>query len=164
VSTDSQIEASASPDAAENTEQRIAWLTPVLGLVASAGAYAGGCHDWAAGLLVGTALAWLNFRWLRRGLDALVVASVEQQDREKPRVPLSTYFTTAFRYGLLAIAAYVIFLYLHIPIVSMIIGLLALGAATIAASVWEVLASGTTRAKKSKASRLENGRTHTLDN
>jgi hypothetical protein len=164
MSRDSRIEASASLGAAEHTEQRIAWLTPVLGLVAAAGAYAVGYHNWAAGLLVGTALAWLNFRWLRRGLDALVVASIEQQDREKPRVPLSTYFTTAFRYGLLAIAVYVIFICLHIPLVSMVIGLLALGVATIAASVWEVLASGATRARKSKASRLENGRTHTLDN
>jgi len=44
-----------------------------------------------------------------------------------------------FRYGLLALAVYVIFNYLHVPIGSMVVGLCALAAATIAASVWEIL-------------------------
>jgi len=140
MGSDSQVEMSHQPDTSVNTEQRIAWLTPALGLLAASAAYAGGLHGWAAGLLVGTALAWLNFRWLRRGLDALVAASVAQHELEKPRVPLLTYFTTTFRYGLLAIAVYVIFVYLHFPLASMVFGLLALGAATVAASVWEIMA------------------------
>ena len=62
---------------------------------------------WAAGLAIGTVLAWLNFRWLKRGLDALVLASKAQEGREKPQVPLATYFTAIFRYGLLALAVYI---------------------------------------------------------
>src|SRR2546430_9033092 len=46
---------------------------------------------WAAGLAIGTALGWLNFRWLRRAVDALVIVSTAQADREKARVPLTAY-------------------------------------------------------------------------
>jgi hypothetical protein len=45
----------------------------------------------------------------------------------------------AIRYGLIAFAVYVIFEFLRIPILSMIVGLCALGAATMAASVYEIL-------------------------
>ena len=45
----------------------------------------------------------------------------------------------AFRYVLLGVCVYAIFSYLHVPLVSIGLGLCALGAATIAASVWEVL-------------------------
>jgi len=92
-----------------------------------------------AGLAAGTALAWLNFRWLARGLDALVAASTAQEGRPKPQVPLSTYFTALFRYGLIALCVYVIFTYLHLPLASLLAGLCALGPAAIAASVYEIL-------------------------
>jgi len=94
---------------------------------------------WGAGLGIGAALAWLNFRWLRRGLDALVMASTAQAGEEKPAVPLLSYFGMLFRYGLIALAVYVIFEYLRVPLVSMVVGLCALGAATVVASVYEIL-------------------------
>jgi hypothetical protein len=94
---------------------------------------------WGAGLATGAALAWLNFRWLRRGLDALVAASTVQSNSEKPRVPAGTYFQMLFRYGLIALTVYVIFKVLKVPLLSMVVGLCALGAATIAASVYEIL-------------------------
>jgi len=53
-------------------------------------------------------------------------------------VPLGTYFAAAFRYALIGLTVYVIFKTLNVPLVSMIVGLCALGAATIAASVYEV--------------------------
>jgi small-conductance mechanosensitive channel len=121
------------------TERRIAWLTLLIGFVAAAIVALVHQRSWAAGSAIGTVLAWLNFRWLKRGLDALVLASEAQQGREKPQVPLATYFTALFRYGLLALAVYVIFKYLHVPIGSMVVGLCALAAATLAASVWEIL-------------------------
>jgi small-conductance mechanosensitive channel len=121
------------------TEKRIAWLTLLFGFSAAVILALAHQRPWATGLAIGTVLAWLNFRWLKRGLDALVRASEAQQGREKPRVPLATYFTAVFRYGLLALAVYVIFSYLHVPIGGMVVGLCALAAATIAASVWEIL-------------------------
>ena len=121
------------------TERRIAWLTLLFGLAAAAITATLQHTSWGAGLAIGTVLAWLNFRWLKRGLDALVLASKAQESSEKPQIPLGAYFVAIFRYGLLALAVYVIFKYLHVPIGSMVVGLCALAAATIAASVWEIL-------------------------
>ena len=84
-------------------------------------------------------LAWLNFRWLKRSLDALVVVSTAQEGREKPKVPITTYVAALFRYGLLGLTVYVIFMFLHVPLGSMISGFCALAAAAIVASVWEIL-------------------------
>jgi small-conductance mechanosensitive channel len=121
------------------TERRISWLTLTIGFAAAlAAAYFRG-RAWGVGLAAGAALAWLNFRWLRRGLDALVTASTAQSGREKPLVPLSSYFLALFRYALIGLTVYVIFTYLHVPLLSLIVGLCALGAAAIAASVYEIL-------------------------
>jgi hypothetical protein len=130
--------AAESPTAAL-TESRISWLTLLIGLVAAFLTALLRDRLWSLGLAIGAALAWLNFRWLRRGLDALVVASTAQAGKERPEVPLLSYFAMLFRYGLIALAVYVIFIYLRVPLVSMVVGLCALGAATIAASVYEIL-------------------------
>jgi hypothetical protein len=127
-----------SPPAAV-TERRISWLTLLIGVVAGLSVALLRDRLWGAGLVIGAALAWLNFRWLRRGLDVLVVASTAQAGKEKPVVPLLSYFGIVFRYGLIALAVYVIFKYLRVPLVSMVVGLCALGAATVAASVYEIL-------------------------
>src|SRR5882762_2024842 len=120
------------------TERRISWLTLLIGFLAALLVALLRDRLWGAGLGIGAVLAWLNFRWLRRGLDALVVASTAQAGKEKPVVPLLIYFAMLFRYGLIALAVYVIFIYLRVPLVSMVVGLCALGAATIAASVYEI--------------------------
>jgi small-conductance mechanosensitive channel len=121
------------------TERRISWLTLLIGL--PAGLVVAVLRDpaWGAGVGIGTLLAWLNFRLLERALYALVQASEAQAGKEKPAVPLRSYIAMAIRYGLIAFAVYVIFEFLRIPILSMIVGLCALGAATIAASVYEIL-------------------------
>jgi ATP synthase I chain len=128
-------------DAGLETERRIALLTLVFGSAASAASAVAGSRVWAAGLLIGAVLAWLNFRWLRRGLDALVAASAAQAGAEKPRVPLGLYFVAVFRYGLIALIVYVIFKLLQVPLASMVVGMCALAAAAIAASVYELFSS-----------------------
>jgi small-conductance mechanosensitive channel len=138
ITTPSDLTNHAYVDAGLRTERRIAWLTLVFGSAASAAAAVAGKWPWAAGLLIGAVLAWLNFRWLRRGLDALVAASTAQAGAEKPRVPLGAYFAAAFRYGLIALVVYVIFKLLRVPLASMVVGMCALAAAAIAASVYEL--------------------------
>ena len=61
------------------TERRIAWLTLVLGSAAAIIVAILRYAAWAEGLAIGTVLAWLNFRWLRRGLDALVAVATAQE-------------------------------------------------------------------------------------
>ncbi|HEY6337448.1 MAG TPA: ATP synthase subunit I [Candidatus Sulfotelmatobacter sp.] len=139
VTTTPDLPHQAGAQVGLQTERRIAWLTLVLGFGSAAGAALTGSRPWAVGLAVGTALAWLNFRWLRRGLDALVEASTAQAGAAKPQVPLISYFAAACRYGLIALVTYAIFEFLKVPLLSVILGLCALGAATIAASVYEIM-------------------------
>jgi len=125
-------------DAGQRTERRIAWLTLVFGSAASSAAAFAGNRLWAAGLLIGAVLAWLNFRWLRKGLDTLVTASATQAGAANPRVPVGSYFAAVFRYALIALLVYVIFKILRVPLASMVVGMCALAAAAIAASVYEL--------------------------
>ena len=121
------------------SEVRIAQLTLLIGAVASVPVtYAQGWR-WGLGIFVGSVLAWFNFRWLQRGLDALADASVAQAQQKNVQVPFGVYFRAVFRYLLIAIAVYVIFKVLNVPVLSMIFGLCALGAATFAMSVHELL-------------------------
>lgn len=121
------------------TEKRISWLTVIFGITAALFALALKQEKWALGLAIGAALGWLNLRLLGRGLDALVLQSLAQRDQKKVQVPITTYLGIAFRYALIGLAVYVIFVYLHVPLASLIFGLCSLAAAAIAASVWEVL-------------------------
>jgi small-conductance mechanosensitive channel len=120
-------------------ESRISSLTLILGALAALPvAYFRGWH-WGVGILIGSVLAWLNFRWLKQGLDAFTEAATVQSNQKDVKVPVLTYFKALFRYGLIALAVYVIFKYLNVPVLSMILGLCALGAATIVVSVHSVV-------------------------
>jgi small-conductance mechanosensitive channel len=173
-------EAPAKRPRFQNLERLIAGMTLAIGLAAALAV--GLLHDWvwAAGVAIGSVLAWLNFRWLKQGVAALAATAVAQSngnisngDREgtasavpeaaeNPRasapevsdvnqdlpesarsqkishVPLGSYFMAMFRYALIAIAVYVIFKYLKVPILSMIAGLFALGAAALVACLYEI--------------------------
>ena len=128
--------------AGSRTEVRVSRLTLMFGALAVIAAAASGHRSWASGLAVGAVLGWLNFRWLGRGLDALVIASSAQHGQEKPQVPWWTSLLALLRYTLIALTVYVIFIYRNIPLASMIVGLCALAAAVIVATVWEIFASG----------------------
>jgi ATP synthase I chain len=121
------------------TESRIALMTLVIGGAAALIVAILHHAAWAKGLAIGAALAWLNFRWLRRGMDAVVAVSTAQEGFAKPQIPVGTWFRLLFRYGLIAFCVYVIFEVLKVPLASMVVGLCALGAATISVSVYEIL-------------------------
>jgi small-conductance mechanosensitive channel len=132
-------EAPAKRPRFQNFEKLISGTTLVLGLVAAiaVGFFQGWL--WAAGVAVGSVLAWLNLRWLGQGVGALAKAATAQSTQESVQVPVGSYFVAMFRYALIAIAVYVIFKYLKVPILSMIAGLFALGAATLVACLYEIL-------------------------
>ena len=121
------------------TESRISVLTLLLGAVAALPVAFFDGWRWGIGIFIGAMLAWVNFRWLKQGLYALTAASTAQADQKKATVPIATYFKALFRYGLIALAVYVIFSYLNVPVLSMVLGLCALGAATIVVSVHIIL-------------------------
>jgi hypothetical protein len=129
----------------ERTVRRVVFLTPALGVVA--GLIAAFLHrrDWAEGLILGTILGWLNFRWLRRGLEAFTSAAAAPPGQEGRQTPAPTYLAAIFRYVLIGAAVYVIFMFLHVPLVSIVLGLCTLAVAILTASVWEIVQSSAKR-------------------
>ncbi|HEX3376724.1 MAG TPA: ATP synthase subunit I [Candidatus Acidoferrales bacterium] len=123
----------------ELTERRIAWLTLVVGAMAAVGASFLFTIRIGAGVLIGAVLAWINFRWLGNALDAVTRSSIAQEGSPQARVPVLSYLGMIARYALIAGVVYVIFSRLQIPILSMLVGLCALGVAAISATVWEVV-------------------------
>jgi hypothetical protein len=114
-------------------------LTFAFGL--GSAALAGFLMAWkiSAGIAVGTVLAWLNYRWLDRGLGAILAAALAQQGLRQPRVPRSTYWGFTLRYALIAAGVYVSVKCFGIPVLAMLCGLLSVGAAAIAESLYEVI-------------------------
>jgi len=138
----------------ERVLHRIAALTLGFGLAAATAALAMRRLDWAKGLAGGAVLGWLNFRWLSRGIRATILAASPEVPEAgapsegvegaamsaKSRTSVAaTQLAMVFRYALVAAGVYVIFVYLHVPLISIGLGLCALVAAIMAASVWEVL-------------------------
>jgi hypothetical protein len=123
------------------TERRIARLTLVLGGIASVGACFLFSIRAGAGILFGALLAWINFRWLKSALDTVTRAATAQTEVSKLHVPIGSMAALIGRYFLIALSVYAIFVFFRIPILSMLVGLCALGAATIGASLYEVFQS-----------------------
>jgi len=98
-------ETSAAPAVGERTVRRITYLIPGFGI--SAGLLAGLLHhwDWAAGIVLGAALAWLNFHWLKRVVSALG----ERASGGKRTSSAGTVFRFLLRYVLMGLGGYAIF-------------------------------------------------------
>jgi small-conductance mechanosensitive channel len=125
----------------ELTERRIGRLTLIVGVAAFAGTSFLYSFRIGAGVLIGALLAWVNFRWLERAMDAVTRASTAQTNSPDARVPISGYFGLFARYALIAVVVYVTFSFFRIPVLSMVVGLCALGAAAILATLMEVFSS-----------------------
>jgi uncharacterized membrane protein len=132
--------ATASP-VGHRTVRRIIYLIPAFGV--AAGLVASLLHrlDWAEGLVFGSGLASLNFWWMKRGAEAFTSNPGALPETEKRRGHGVTYLAISLRYVLIGFALYGIFEYLHVPLLSIVIGLCAFAAATITASVWEIMQS-----------------------
>jgi ATP synthase I chain len=136
-----------TPTTAENPDdgrlvraaQRIAWLTLALGFSTAAIVFIAKSNRWGIGIAIGTLLAWINYRWLDQSLGMLVTLSRAKAGSPQARgVPASFYGKLIGRYVLIAVVIYVIVHYFALPLVSVLVGLLALGAGAIVGSVYEV--------------------------
>jgi ATP synthase I chain len=118
---------------------RLGWLTLAVGLAAATVVALCGRPRVGAGVAIGTLLAWLNYRWLKLGVDALVVSPTAGDGPASPSVPAGTYLKFAGRYLLIGLAVYASVSVLKIPLLGMICGLLALGAAAFIEGIYEVI-------------------------
>ena len=121
-----------------NLSRRIAWLTLLLGFLAASVVSLAKSPRAGVGIAVGASLAWLNFRWLDQTLAALVTVATAQSRSPQSRVPAMIYWKFAGRYVLMGSAIYVTVHYFAVPVLTVILGLLALGAAAIVGSLYEV--------------------------
>jgi hypothetical protein len=104
-------------------EHRIERFLIALGAAMSlAGGIGWGIHA-AEGAAIGTALCWLNFRWLRQGAAALIQLGQAQSDAPKARVPTLVHATFAGRLLLLLLLAYAILAWLRLPAIAFLCGL-----------------------------------------
>jgi small-conductance mechanosensitive channel len=119
--------------------RRIALLALLIGLSASVVVFLAVSRRAGAGVAVGTALAWLGFRWLEQFADAIAAAASEQREGAAARVPTGVYIRMAVRYMLIALAIWVILRFFNLPIVSILVGLLSVGAGAMAEGIFELI-------------------------
>src|SRR5579863_831263 len=119
-------------------EQRIERFIVVLGaLMAAGGAIGWGWHAIEA-VAIGTALCWLNFRWLRRGATALMQLGIAQAGAEHVYVPRSVHVKFFGRLLLLLVVAYVILAWLKLPVVAFLCGAAAVVPAIFVELLYEI--------------------------
>ena len=131
--------ATKSAELARRRDRRLEWLTLALGFGAAFVVCLVVTRAAGAGVAIGTLLAWLNLRWLEQATDAMVRLSTAQAGQPKPRISLWVYVKFFGRYALIALVLYAIVRSLTIPVVSVLGGLLALGAAAMVSGIYEVL-------------------------
>jgi hypothetical protein len=106
-------------------ERRVERFLIALGAAMTLAAGIGWGMRAAAGAAVGTALCWLNFRWLRQGAAALIRLGQAQATLENPRVPLLVHVKFFGRLLLLLVVAYAILAWLRLPAIAFLCGLVA---------------------------------------
>jgi small-conductance mechanosensitive channel len=123
----------------QRVERRIAALTMGFGATSAMIVALAGAWRWGVGILLGALLAWVNFRWLEQALAAVSKLARAQTGDPKPRISFWVWVKLFSRYGLIAVLLYTAWALLRIPVVSMLAGLCALGAAVMAESIYEIL-------------------------
>ena len=79
----------------------------------------------AEGAVIGAALCWLNFRWLRQGAAGLIRLGLAQAGAENVRVPRRVHAKFFGRLILLVLVVYAILVWLRLPVVAVLCGLTA---------------------------------------
>jgi hypothetical protein len=120
-------------------ERRIERLMLAIGVLVAL--YSAWRWSWAhaVGILVGTALAWINYRWLKQGLDALARLSIAQEGTEKVRIPKQVYAKFIGRYALIILVVCAIFVGSLLPAIAVLGGLFTLVAAAMLGILYELM-------------------------
>jgi hypothetical protein len=123
-------------------EHRIEWMTLAFGLAGAAFTLLRWGGRPGAGVALGAALAWLNFRWLKQGVTAFVKVSTAQANSARVRVPVSVYAKFFGRFALLLVVVYVILSRSWLPVAAVVGGLFAVVVAVMIELMWELARTG----------------------
>jgi ATP synthase I chain len=121
-----------------SAQRRIEGWTLGLGALISVAAAMRVSGRAGAGVAAGTALAWLNFRWLKKGI-AVLEAHSTQPSLQMTRVPRSVYVRFFGGYALLLAVLYAIFFYSLLPAQAVLVGLFTLVGGIVIEGVYQLL-------------------------
>jgi len=107
------------------THQRILWIMAFLGIAGGIVGFALESFAFGLGIVIGTALAFANYYWLKSSLRKIFDAA---RTGERPRMLAGKYF---LRYIVLGLAVAVIYIAGIVPIVALILGLAGFGFAVV---------------------------------
>jgi hypothetical protein len=120
-------------------ERRIELFIPFAGALMTVIAAARWGLRAAEGVAIGTAVCWVNFRWLRVGAASLIKLGLAQAGVENVYVPRPTHAKFMARLLLLVFIAYVILAWLRLPVMAVISGLVAVVPAIVLELGYEVM-------------------------
>ncbi|MEO8042119.1 MAG: ATP synthase subunit I [Acidobacteriota bacterium] len=107
------------------SHERILWIMAMLGVAGGIAGFVFRSFDFGLGILIGTALAFVNYYWLKGSLRTIFAAA---ESGEKPRMLAGKYFV---RYIVLAMVVAIIYVTGIVPIVALILGLAGFGFAVV---------------------------------
>ena len=123
-------------------ERRIEWLILGIGAVATVGTWFVWGGRAAAGLAAGAILSWVNYRWMKQGVDTLARLSTAHAGAQRAQVPASVYLKFLGRYVLLIVAAYAILRAFRPPVASLLAGFFSVVAAVLVEMVGQLFRRG----------------------
>jgi len=122
-----------------HAERRVEYLTLAVGTGAALVVAWRWSWAHAAGVVVGALLAWINYRWMKQGVNALAGLATAQAEAAKVRVPMRVYVKFFARYALLIGVLYVIFSRSLLPAVAVLGGLFTLVIAVMLEMLYELV-------------------------
>ena len=135
--TDESAEITAPPP----THGRILWIMAILGIVGGIAGFAIESLAFGLGIVIGTALAFANYYWLKSSLRKIFDAA---RSGERPRMLAGKYF---LRYIVLGIIVAVIYIAGIVPIIALILGLAGFGFAVVIEGVIRMISTAGTEPK-----------------
>jgi hypothetical protein len=126
-------------ESAENapppTHERILWIMAFLGIAGGIAGFAFESFAFGLGIVIGTALAFANYYWLKSSLRKIFDAA---QSGERPRMLAGKYF---LRYIVLGIVVAAIYITGLVPIVALVLGLAGFGFAVVIDGMIRILST-----------------------
>jgi hypothetical protein len=119
-------------------ERRLEYFLLGSGAVATLVAAIGWGIRSAEGAAIGTALCWLNFRWLKQGAGAVIRMGMAQAGAEVVRVPRVFHLKFFGRLVLLLAVVYVILVRFRLPAIATLCGLVAVFPAVVLELFYEI--------------------------
>jgi ATP synthase I chain len=123
----------------DSTVRRVEWLTLALGGIGTIWAATRWGWKGAAGLAIGTALSWINFRWIKGSVRTVTRAATAEPETQRGPSRVSTYLKFFLRFILLVGVVYVILTRTGLPAVPVLAGLFAAAAGVVVGLVYELL-------------------------